>query len=158
MRVFSITASRSVHFLYQGMTTYRAYLWAGEKIQRNKRVVATSTPLPTPLPAPFSILLLPPSIQHTMSSAADHSINKPVLYSYFRSSCSWRVRIALNLKAIDYEVRPINLLKGEQASSVSTCIIHVWTKSQWMPKHSRTAPFSSSVVVHCNSLTHTCQA
>ncbi|KAF9308907.1 Glutathione S-transferase zeta-1, partial [Podila horticola] len=38
-----------------------------------------------------------------MSSAADHSINKPVLYSYFRSSCSWRVRIALNLKAIDYE-------------------------------------------------------
>ncbi|KAG0354637.1 Glutathione S-transferase zeta-1 [Podila minutissima] len=51
-----------------------------------------------------------------MSSAADHSINKPVLYSYFRSSCSWRVRIALNLKAIDYEVRPVNLLKGEQRS------------------------------------------
>ncbi|KAF9113608.1 Glutathione S-transferase zeta-1 [Mortierella sp. AM989] len=41
---------------------------------------------------------------------------RPVLYSYFRSSCSWRVRIALNLKKIDYEVRPINLLKGEQRS------------------------------------------
>ncbi|KAF8980357.1 Glutathione S-transferase zeta-1 [Entomortierella lignicola] len=41
---------------------------------------------------------------------------RPVLYSYFRSSCSWRVRIALNLKKIDYDVRPINLLKGEQRS------------------------------------------
>ncbi|KAF9158346.1 Glutathione S-transferase zeta-1, partial [Mortierella sp. AD010] len=40
--------------------------------------------------------------------------DRPVLYSYFRSSCSWRVRIALNLKKIDYDVRPINLLKGEQ--------------------------------------------
>ncbi|KAF9396190.1 Glutathione S-transferase zeta-1 [Podila verticillata] len=51
-----------------------------------------------------------------MSSAADHPIKQPVLYSYFRSSCSWRVRIALNLKNIEYEVRPINLLKGEQRS------------------------------------------
>ncbi|KAG0210305.1 Glutathione S-transferase zeta-1 [Mortierella sp. GBA30] len=42
------------------------------------------------------------------------NIDRPVLYSYFRSSCSWRVRIALNLKKIDYEIRPINLLKGEQ--------------------------------------------
>ncbi|XP_065833531.1 maleylacetoacetate isomerase-like [Oscarella lobularis] len=43
---------------------------------------------------------------------------KPILYSYFRSSCSWRVRIALNLKEIDYEYRPIHLLKngGEQHS------------------------------------------
>ncbi|KAG0353387.1 glutathione S-transferase [Gamsiella multidivaricata] len=41
---------------------------------------------------------------------------RPVLYSYFRSSCSWRVRIALNLKKIDYECRPINLLKSEQRS------------------------------------------
>ncbi|KAF9434131.1 Glutathione S-transferase zeta-1 [Entomortierella beljakovae] len=40
----------------------------------------------------------------------------PVLYSYFRSSCSWRVRIALNLKKIEYDIHPINLLKGEQRS------------------------------------------
>lgn len=40
--------------------------------------------------------------------------DKDILYSYFRSSCSWRVRIALNLKKIDYEIKPINLLKGEQ--------------------------------------------
>ncbi|KAF9965123.1 Glutathione S-transferase zeta-1 [Mortierella alpina] len=42
--------------------------------------------------------------------------DRPVLYTYFRSSCSWRVRIALNVKKIDFEARPINLLKGEQRS------------------------------------------
>ena len=36
------------------------------------------------------------------------------LYSYWRSSCSWRVRIALALKGIDYENIPVNLLKSEQ--------------------------------------------
>ncbi|XP_074183252.1 maleylacetoacetate isomerase isoform X3 [Rhinolophus sinicus] len=43
---------------------------------------------------------------------------KPILYSYFRSSCSWRVRIALALKSIDYETVPINLVKdgGQQFS------------------------------------------
>lgn len=34
------------------------------------------------------------------------------LYSYFRSSASFRVRIALNLKKIDYEIIPIHLLKN----------------------------------------------
>ncbi|XP_004837189.1 maleylacetoacetate isomerase [Heterocephalus glaber] len=45
--------------------------------------------------------------------------SKPVLYSYFRSSCSWRVRIALALKGIDYETVPINLIKdgGQQFSA-----------------------------------------
>ncbi|KAJ2791894.1 Glutathione S-transferase zeta-1 [Coemansia linderi] len=32
--------------------------------------------------------------------------SKPVLYTYFRSSASARVRIALNLKGIEYEPRP----------------------------------------------------
>nr|KAF6500283.1 glutathione S-transferase zeta 1 [Molossus molossus] len=43
---------------------------------------------------------------------------KPILYSYFRSSCSWRVRIALALKSIDYETVPVNLIKdgGQQFS------------------------------------------
>ncbi|XP_047650880.1 maleylacetoacetate isomerase isoform X2 [Phacochoerus africanus] len=43
---------------------------------------------------------------------------KPILYSYFRSSCSWRVRIALALKNIDYEIVTINLIKdgGQQFS------------------------------------------
>ncbi|ELW49863.1 Maleylacetoacetate isomerase [Tupaia chinensis] len=43
---------------------------------------------------------------------------QPILYSYFRSSCSWRVRIALALKGIDYETMPINLVQdgGQQFS------------------------------------------
>ncbi|MEM1036785.1 MAG: maleylacetoacetate isomerase [Pseudomonadota bacterium] len=36
------------------------------------------------------------------------------LYSYYRSSTSYRVRIALNLKRLDYEIQPINLKTGEQ--------------------------------------------
>src|SRR5262245_44535203 len=36
------------------------------------------------------------------------------LYGYFRSSASYRVRIALNLKRLDYEQAAISLLKGEQ--------------------------------------------
>ncbi|KAG6486085.1 hypothetical protein ZIOFF_054655 [Zingiber officinale] len=38
---------------------------------------------------------------------------KITLYSYWRSSCSQRVRIALNLKGLDYEYKAVNLLKGE---------------------------------------------
>ena len=39
-----------------------------------------------------------------------------VLYSYWRSSCSWRVRIALALKGIDYEYKAVHLVKdgGQQ--------------------------------------------
>jgi maleylpyruvate isomerase len=38
------------------------------------------------------------------------------LYSYWRSSCSWRVRIALELKGLSYEYVPVHLVKdgGEQ--------------------------------------------
>jgi maleylacetoacetate isomerase len=36
------------------------------------------------------------------------------LYDYFRSSASYRVRIALNLKGYDYEQIPVNLLEGGQ--------------------------------------------
>ncbi len=36
------------------------------------------------------------------------------LYNYFRSSASWRVRIALALKGLHYDYRPIHLVKKEQ--------------------------------------------
>ena len=35
-----------------------------------------------------------------------------ILYSYFRSSAAYRVRIALNLKNIEYTIQPIHLLKN----------------------------------------------
>jgi len=38
------------------------------------------------------------------------------LHTYFRSSCSYRVRIALHHKKIPFESLPVNLVKGEQKS------------------------------------------
>ncbi|KAL5339444.1 glutathione S-transferase [Aspergillus crustosus] len=57
--------------------------------------MSTSTPQPTP------------------------SIN---LYTYFRSSCSARLRIALELKSIPYTSTPINLLKNEQSGPRNTSV------------------------------------
>ena len=37
-----------------------------------------------------------------------------ILYDYWRSSASYRVRIALNLKGAEHERVPVNLLDGEQ--------------------------------------------
>lgn len=39
-------------------------------------------------------------------------MNEVVLYDYWRSSASYRVRIALNLLGVDYRTVPINLLEG----------------------------------------------
>jgi maleylacetoacetate isomerase len=39
---------------------------------------------------------------------------RALLYDYFRSSASYRVRIALNLKGVQYEQRSINLAAGAQ--------------------------------------------
>ena len=34
------------------------------------------------------------------------------LYTYFRSSAAYRVRIALGLKALDHDAVPVHLLRG----------------------------------------------
>ena len=39
---------------------------------------------------------------------------KPVLYSFWRSLAAWRVRIALNIKKIEYDLSVVNLLEGDQ--------------------------------------------
>jgi len=43
-------------------------------------------------------------------------MSRPILYDYFRSSAAYRVRIALNLKGVDYESRQIDLRADEQKS------------------------------------------
>lgn len=37
-----------------------------------------------------------------------------IFYDYWRSSSAWRVRLALHMKQIPFQRRPVNLLKGEQ--------------------------------------------
>ena len=43
-------------------------------------------------------------------------MSRPILYDCYRSSAAYRVRIALNLKGVDYERRPVNLLNSAQRS------------------------------------------
>ena len=44
-------------------------------------------------------------------------MTRPVLHDYFRSSAAYRVRIALNLKGIDYDRHAVNLVEGEQKAA-----------------------------------------
>jgi maleylacetoacetate isomerase len=47
-----------------------------------------------------------------------------ILYSYWRSSASYRVRMALNLKGLDHEIRPVHLVRdgGEQFADDYTAL------------------------------------
>lgn len=49
-------------------------------------------------------------------------MNKMKLYSYWRSTTSYRVRIVLNLKGFEYEIAPINLVKNQQHTSEYTAL------------------------------------
>lgn len=40
----------------------------------------------------------------------------PVLYTYWRSSASWRVRLALAWKGLDWQAVPVNLVAGSQSA------------------------------------------
>ena len=46
----------------------------------------------------------------------------PILYGYFRSSSTWRLRTILKLKGIDYEYVPVNLLTGEYKEEAYTAL------------------------------------
>jgi len=43
-------------------------------------------------------------------------VNRPILYTYWRSSAAYRVRIALNIKGVEYDSRSVHLVRdgGEQ--------------------------------------------
>lgn len=64
------------------------------------------------------------------------------LYSYWRSSASWRVRWALNLKQIPFEYVAVNLLKGEHQS----------------PEHVRLNPLASVPVLEVNQQVSLCES
>ena len=44
-------------------------------------------------------------------------MTRAILHDYFRSSAAYRVRIALNLKGVEYESRAVDLREGEQKST-----------------------------------------
>jgi maleylacetoacetate isomerase len=44
-------------------------------------------------------------------------MTRAILHDYFRSSAAYRVRIALNLKGIDFESRQVDLREGEQKAT-----------------------------------------
>ena len=44
-------------------------------------------------------------------------MTRALLHDYFRSSAAYRVRIALNLKGVEYDRHPVNLVDGAQKSA-----------------------------------------
>jgi maleylacetoacetate isomerase len=55
---------------------------------------------------------------------------KVVLHSYWRSSCSWRVRIALALKGVEYDYKAVHLVKNEQ---MDPCYVKALNPSEEVP-------------------------
>ncbi|PGH17389.1 maleylacetoacetate isomerase [Polytolypa hystricis UAMH7299] len=64
------------------------------------------------------------TLQQAPSSSPPPLLQIPTfeLYTYFRSSCSARLRIALSLKSLAYTSTPINLLQGAQLSPTHTSL------------------------------------
>ncbi|KAM0367479.1 hypothetical protein ACHAO7_008017 [Fusarium culmorum] len=63
------------------------------------------------------------------------------LYTYFRSSCSARLRIAMNVKSIKYDLTPVNLLKNEQISDTHKALNPSGSVPVLIPPTSGSKPF-----------------
>ncbi|KAF7842843.1 glutathione S-transferase zeta class isoform X1 [Senna tora] len=50
-----------------------------------------------------------------LATGSDNNDNKLILYSFWRSSCAFRVQIALNFKGLKYEYKAVNLWKEQQS-------------------------------------------
>ncbi|CEI61308.1 hypothetical protein FVEN_g5972 [Fusarium venenatum] len=64
-----------------------------------------------------------------------------ILYTYFRSSCSARLRIALNVKGIQYDLTPVNLLKNEHSSNEHKALNPSGSVPVLIPPTSGSKPF-----------------
>ena len=58
--------------------------------------------------------------RRSWSSVSDRVMSRPILYDYYRSSAAYRVRIALNLKGVDYESRQVE--PARRRAAVATTI------------------------------------
>ena len=69
------------------------------------------------------------------------------LHGYFRSSASYRVRIALNLKGIDYEQASVHLAKGRQYDAAfSPSVRRIWFRCSITMKPGCTNRWRSSII------------
>ncbi|KAI7892136.1 maleylacetoacetate isomerase [Mucor mucedo] len=70
----------------------------------------------------------------------------PVLYAYYRSSASWRVRIALAWKGIDFELKPIDLFKQQQKTEEYTKIVPTQKVPALITKEGKTLSQSQAIL------------
>ena len=73
---------------------------------------------------------VPPEVVAPFITArvSSRRMSRPILYDYFRSSAAYRVRIALNLKGVDYESRQVNL--RDDRAEIGTIIARS-TRKDW---------------------------
>ncbi|WP_233855337.1 maleylacetoacetate isomerase [Paraburkholderia sp. HD33-4] len=75
--------------------------------------------------------------------------NNVTLYDYFRSSASFRVRIALNLKNVVFDTIPVHLLQdgGEQFSSAYRAINPAQAVPTLLVRESEAIPIAQSLAI-----------
>jgi maleylacetoacetate isomerase len=64
-----------------------------------------------------------------------------ILYTYFRSSCAARLRIAMNAKEISYDLTPVNLLKNDHLSDEHRALNPSGSVPVLIPPTSDSKPF-----------------